>query len=339
VAVVILQLAEEGKLRLDQTPADILDRATVRDIPNATTATLAQLMNHTSGIPSWEEDPRWIHEARGDAYDPNREWSETDGLSYIRGAKPLGTPGSVYHYSNTNYTLLGLIVQKVTGNRLVAEIRRRILIPLGLRDTYLEGFEVVPEDRVTGRYHFATPDYLRAAGISKLFPEVRLGLIDVSVSRLSPEWAAGGLVTTASNLVKFAVALRDGRLLTPDSLRFMMQWSATDQPGTEVGHGLFRNLNKDGTHLIGHSGGVLGFSADMGWLEESDVALAFLYNAGSVNSGQVPLQWTGVKKFAAAARAYAKTRSDSSRCVKGSCSRRSCGNGRFQTEYHLPNSR
>jgi D-alanyl-D-alanine carboxypeptidase len=300
---VVLQLVEEGKLRLDQTPADILDGATLRDIPNATTATLAQMMSHSSGIPSWEEDPRWIRDARGDGYDPKRQWPETAALSYIRGAKPLG--GARYHYSNTNYTLLGLMVEKVTGNRLMAEIRRRILVPLSLKDTYLEGFEAVPEERVAGRYHFATAGYRQAAGMSKIFPEVRPGLIDVSASRLSPEWAAGGIVTTASDLVKFAVALRDGRLLKPASLRFMMQWRPTDVPGMEVGHGLFRNLNADGTHKINHTGGVLGFSAEMGWLEESDMAMAFLYNAGSVDSGHVPLDWTGEKAFAQAARAYA----------------------------------
>jgi D-alanyl-D-alanine carboxypeptidase len=64
VAVVILQLADEGRLRLNQTPADILDRTTVWGVPNAMTATLAELMNHTSGIPSWEEDEHWLHQAR-----------------------------------------------------------------------------------------------------------------------------------------------------------------------------------------------------------------------------------------------------------------------------------
>lgn len=68
VAVTVLQLVEEGKLRLDETPAQILGPAAVRDVPNATTTTLAQLLNHTSGIPSWEESPRWIRDARGASY-------------------------------------------------------------------------------------------------------------------------------------------------------------------------------------------------------------------------------------------------------------------------------
>lgn len=307
VAVVILQLVEEGKLQLDDTPAEILGRANVHGIPNAATATLAQLMNHTSGIPSWEDSPRWIHEARGAAYDPRRRWSPADGLSYIRGSRALGPAGSLYHYSNTDYTLLGLIAQKVTGHLLTAEIRRRILVPLGLRDTYLEGYEAVPEDRIARRYQFATADFKRTAGVSKLFPEMRPGLIDVSASRLSPEWAAGGMLTTASDLAKFARALRDGRLLKPGSLRFMMQWRAADQPGTEVGHGLFRSLRKDGLYQIGHTGNVLGFTADMDWLEGSDAIVVALANVGSVDAGEVPLRKGGSRDFFRAALLFLKS--------------------------------
>jgi D-alanyl-D-alanine carboxypeptidase len=215
VAVVVLQLVEEGNLQLDRTPAEILGPAITQGIANANTATLAQLMNHTSGIPSWEDVPRWIHDARGAAYDPKRHWSAVDGLSYIQGLHPLGAPGSLYHYSNTDYTLLGLIVQKVTGQPLMVEIRRRILKPLELNDTYLEGFEPVPEDGVTHRYHFATAKFKQIAGVSKLFPEVHPGLIDVSVSRLSSEWAAGGMVTNASDLVRFAQGLRDRNCSSP----------------------------------------------------------------------------------------------------------------------------
>lgn len=312
VAVVVLQLVEEGKLRLDQTPAGILGQAVTQDIANAKTATLAQLMNHTSGIPSWEDAPRWIHDGRGDAYDPKRHWSAMDGLSYIRGSRPLAAPGSLYHYSNTDYTLLGLVIEKVAGQPLTTEIRRRILKPLGLRDTYLEGYEPVPEHRVTRRYHFATAEFKQTAGVSKLFPEMRPGLIDVSLSRLSSEWAAGGMVTTASDLARFAQGLRDGKLLKPESLNFIMQWSSTDYPGMQVGHGVFRMLREDGQHQIGHTGGVLGFTADVEWLEEADMVVVMLANAGVVDAGKVPLRKGSAQAFLRAAQRFAKERGTSS---------------------------
>lgn len=188
------------------------------------------------------------------------------------------------------------------------EIRRRILVPLGLHDTWLEGYEPVPEERVARRYQFATPEFRRTAGISKLFPEVRPGVLDVSASRLSAEWAAGGMLTTASDLARFALALRDGRLLDRRSLRFMMQWRAADQPGTEVGHGLFRTLRHDGLHQIGHTGDVLGFTADMDWLEGMDAVVVALANIGSVDAGNVPLRKGGSREFFRAALQFLKVR-------------------------------
>jgi CubicO group peptidase (beta-lactamase class C family) len=289
VAVVVMQLAEAGKLSLDQTPADVLGPTPMSGIPNTGTARLRELMNHTSGIPSWEEDPRWIREARGARYDPQRHWSAADDLAYIRGAKPLAAPGVLYHYSNTNYTILGLVIEKVTGHTLAQEIRRRILEPLKLRHTYLDEGQPVPRGLLPRRYHFATEEFKRTAGISNLFPEIRPGLIDVSRSRLASEWAAGALVATASDLATFAVALRDGRLVTPSSFQFMTEWRTAEER-REVGHGLFRVTHRDGSHEIGNTGNVLGFTADMWWAEQGDSAIVALSNAGSVGAGDIPLK-------------------------------------------------
>jgi D-alanyl-D-alanine carboxypeptidase len=312
VAVVVLQLVEEGKLRLEETPARILGPAVTRGIANAKTATLAELMNHTSGIPSWEDAPRWIHDARGDSYNPKRRWSTVDGLSYIRGLSPLAAPGSLYHYSNTDYTLLGLIVEKVTGQPLMVEIRRRILKPLGLRDIYFEGYEPMPEERVPRRYQFATAQFRQTAGVSKLFPEIRPGFIDVSASRLSAEWAAGGMMATAKDLARFAQGLRDGKLLKPESLSFMMQWAPTDYPGMQVGHGLFRTLSREGLHQIGHTGGALGFTAEVEWLEETDLIFVRLANGGVIDAGKVPLRPDASRAFFHAALPFAKEHGASS---------------------------
>ena len=311
VAVVAIQLVEEGRLKLDQTAADILDDSALKGVPNASTATIRQLMNHTSGIPSWEDNPRWIHRARGDAYDPGRAWPDSADMDFVRGAKPLSPAGAAYHYSNTNYTLLGLIIQKITGERLASEIRKRISNPLGLHDTYLEGFEAVPASQLPHRYHFSTAQFRQSAGVSALFPEAHPGLIDVSHSTLAAEWAAGGLLTTADDLVKFALGLRDGRLLKPNSLQFMTQWRPADS-GSQVGHGLFRSPWGGDSHLIGHTGGVLGFAAVMYWLEEGDAIIVILTNVGSVDAGDVPLNREGSQEFLHLALRFAKNRSTSS---------------------------
>jgi D-alanyl-D-alanine carboxypeptidase len=84
VAVVILQLAEEGRLDLNATAESLLGSA-VAGVPNVATATLGQLLNHTSGVPSWEDDPAWIRDGRGDRLDVGRIWDKTATLAYIRG--------------------------------------------------------------------------------------------------------------------------------------------------------------------------------------------------------------------------------------------------------------
>lgn len=130
VAVVILQLAEEGRLDLDATSASVLGPA-VSGVPNADKATIAQLLNHTGGVPSWEDDPSWIRDGRGTTLDVSRIWGKTETLPYIAGHEPLAEPGAEYSYANTNFTLLGMIIEKVTGQEAVDEIHRRVLEPLG----------------------------------------------------------------------------------------------------------------------------------------------------------------------------------------------------------------
>jgi len=294
-AVVILQLVEEGRLSLDATAADLLGPA-VDGIPNAGTATIAQLLNHTGGVPSWEDDSVWIREGRGDRLDPERIWGKTETLPYIRGHQPLAPAGEKFSYANTNYTLLGMVIEKVTGNAAIDEIHRRILGPLGLNDIHLEGFEPVPAAQLPHRYHWATPTFRRTAGVNPAFPEVRPGLIDASRSNLSVEWTAGGMVATARDLVLYARALRDGRLLKPESMRFLMDWFPAGT-GLQVGHNLFRT-DRAGGALIGHNGDVLGFTGSFYWIEGADVVVAVVANVGSMHAteagtgaaeaGQVP---------------------------------------------------
>jgi D-alanyl-D-alanine carboxypeptidase len=284
IAVVTLQLVEEGRLHLEDTAASLLGNV-VRGIANAEHATITQLLNHTSGVPSWEDDPVWIREGRGASLDVERLWGKCDTLEYIRGRPPLALSGARYAYSNTNYTLLGQIIEKVTGADALEEIRERILKPLGLKDIYLEGFEPVPQNRLSQRYHCATPDFRRDAGVNTAFTEVGPGLIDVSRSNLSVEWTAGGMVATARDLALYGAALRDGKLLAPRSMRLLTQWLPAGET-IRVGHNVFREEHAGGIALIGHNGGVLGFSATLYWIESADAVVAALCNVGVMHSGK-----------------------------------------------------
>ena len=285
IAVVILQLVEEGRLDLTATAESLLGEA-VEGIPNADVATIAQLLNHTGGIPSWEDDPDWIRDGRGEQLDVSRVWDKTAALTYIKGHVPLANPGEKFSYANTNFTLLGMIIEKVTGKDVVDEIHRRILRPIGLNNIYLEGFEPVPEGQMPHRYHWATPAFRQNAGVNAAFPEVRPGLIDVSRSNLSVEWTAGGMVASVRDLVLFAVALRDRRLLSSQSMKFMTEWFPVEE-GVQVGHNLYLVEYPDSLAIIGHNGDVLGFTGSMYWIEGADAAVAVLCNVGAMHSGSV----------------------------------------------------
>jgi len=299
VATVILQLVEEGKLDLEKTPQDYLDLEIVRAVPNTGTATLRQLLNHQSGIPTWEFQEDWIRRGRGEQMELGRVWGKTETLEYCTGDLLLATnePGERYSYSNTNYTLLGLIIEAVTGNDAAAEIRSRLLEPLGLEDTFLESFEEVPGGYVH-HYHYATPRFQEVAGVHRGFPEIRPYLVESTAGNLSPEWTAGGIVTSASDLVRWAQALRDGELLGPEMHREYLTYYPPREPRggrSQYMQGISRTESYyDDYAILGHGGGTLGFTAGMYWLEDTDIVLVVLTNVGQMHSG---LQMSPVSTF------------------------------------------
>jgi D-alanyl-D-alanine carboxypeptidase len=217
-------------------------------------------------------------------------WGKTETLEYCTEEllPPTGEPGQRYSYSNTNYTILGLIIEAVTGNDAAMEIRTRLLEPLGLKDTFLESFEDIPGGYVH-HYHFATPEFTEVAGVHRGFSEIRPYVVESTAGNLSPEWTAGGIVSSASDLVRWAQELRDCELLTPEMKReaFTYYPPRENRGGrSEYLQGISRtNDYYDGHARLGHGGGTLGFSAAMYWLEDTDVVLVVLTNIGAMHSG------------------------------------------------------
>ncbi|UKZ48828.1 hypothetical protein TrVGV298_003063 [Trichoderma virens] len=288
-AVVIFQLIEEGKLQLSDTVSKLLDSDIYHDIDNAPEATVELLLSHETGIDNWEDDPTWLKAGRGSKLDPTHKWTKVEPLDYIRRPRLTAPDRGNYYYANTNYELLGFMIEKITQNTAEAEIRRRILEPLGMDHTFLEGFEEQNQGTMTNRYHFATEKYRETAGINSAFPELQEGkLIDCSSSNLSVEWTAGGIVSTPSDLVKFATAVRDGKLLNEESLATMKMWRPTSNEASDMGHGLFRMRDSQAQGWLGHFGGVLGFTGALWWKEGGDCAISVLSNVGAIHTGDVP---------------------------------------------------
>ncbi|KAI0160338.1 D-stereospecific peptide hydrolase [Xylariaceae sp. FL1272] len=291
VAVVILQLIDESKLTLSATVGQLLQPQIYSLIDNAEDATIEKLLCHHAGIDSWEDEPSWIVRGRGRDIRNDHTWGKTEPLDYIRRPRATAPESGQPYYSNTNYTLLGLIIEKVTNNTAEAEIRRRILEPLDMDQTYLEGFEEKKHpENLPRRYHWATDTFRDVAGVSPSLPYVRTDIIDATASNLSTSWTAGAMISSVHDLLKFGPALRDGRLLPPKMMAILKDWKPFPDASREMGRGIFRLSLGPTTEekWIGHSGGVLGFTAYMLFKEEGDVAVSVLANVGTVHAGPVP---------------------------------------------------
>ncbi|MFF7455102.1 serine hydrolase domain-containing protein [Kitasatospora sp. NPDC008115] len=256
VATVVLQLADEGRLRLD----DPVERHLPGLVPNGGAITLRQLLNHTSGLYNYLEDPRFLFhdEASLRTYLAERRWTNWSPAQLIevgvRGT-PDFPPGQGWHYSNTNYVLIGEVIRKVTGHTWQNEVDRRIVKPLHLDDTTFP----------TSRTGVPGP---HAHGYVKL-PE---GLADIT--RLSPTFgdAAGNGISTTTDLNRFHAALFGGRLLS--AARFAEMTTAVPAPmiGAHYGLGLIRYDLPCG-EAWGHTGGLPGYNTI--WLGSKDGARQF----------------------------------------------------------------
>jgi D-alanyl-D-alanine carboxypeptidase len=236
VATVTLQLVAERKLALD----DSVDRWLPGLVPNGAHITVRQLLNHTSGLFDFGGDQDFVRQA---VRNPLRAWTPHEIIG-IATAHPLNfEPGAGWSYSDTNYFVLGLIVEAATGRPLARELRLRILAPLHLRATSLP-----TAPRIAGRH--AHGYFLRP-------------LEDVTIGSPSVQWAAGALVSNADDLARFYRALLGGRLLRADLLRLMRTTVAAPLlgPGHAYGLGLQRLPSPCGT-LWGHTGASPGYAAD-----------------------------------------------------------------------------
>lgn len=245
-ATVVLQLVAEGRLALDEPVARYLDGSTLAGIPNAQTATLRQLLNHSSGIPDCDQVPgssglpAYVEAARAD---PSQIFTVDAFLNLVRGLDAEFAPGTRFNYSNTGYLLLQKVIEAVTGTPLNTVLQARIFTPLGMDNTRLDDF---------------SPDPARWSSYAQLGGGP---LTDVGMLRID-SGGDGGVVSTAADMVKFQRALLVDRTLLPGSLLSDMQVPFT-LPGVApgpAGYGLGIDTGMlNGTSLMaGHTGGTLG---------------------------------------------------------------------------------
>ncbi len=242
-AALVLQLAEEGKLRLNQPLSDFFN-----GFPAADQITLTRLLHHRSGLFSFTSDPEytsWMTEPK-----PRNEL-----LELMRSYDLHFEPGSRTEYSNSNYVLLGFIIEDVAGMSYQEALEARITGPLGLEDTYY-GMQISADRNESYSYSYGYSD-----GWEKQ-PET-----DMSIPH-----GAGALMSTPTDVVRFAHALFNGKVLGPASLEKMTQLK--DRYGMGLMHYVFHD--KTG---FGHSGGIDGFQSNLVAFPDEDLYIALTANA------------------------------------------------------------
>ncbi|MFD3328453.1 serine hydrolase domain-containing protein [Streptomyces sp. NPDC058701] len=272
-AAVVLQLVGEGAVDLDAPIEAYLPNLVRGEGIDGRAIKVRHLLQHTSGLPNYTEFmmDELVGEGRHTYYQPRTL------LDVALAHKALFAPGDGWSYSNTNYILAGLLIEKVTGRPLAEQITKRIVDRAGLRHTYFPG---VGEERIREAHP-------RGYGAAKPGDSVQ------DVTELDPSWgwAAGQMVSTPGDLNKFFRALVDGRLLKPAQLAQMrttveIPAAAGWPPGSRYGLGLVSTPVRCGGVRWGHGGDIPGYATRVGVTDDGRAA------AVAVTANPAPTQQT-----------------------------------------------
>lgn len=281
-ATLVLQAAERGELSLEAPINDYLARDGGASVPGGDAVTVRQLLNHTSGYPTYEYDPG----VQAKLFDQDHAWTRAEVLASITAAP---APGS-FVYSGNNYVLLGEILERATGRTYGQLYQSGIAGPLGLtrsfvdsgsapREAFAQGVWKLPPELMEGT-EIAAFD-LTAGVPTSLYGEV---FADSAVAGNAVDGALflDALVGRANEFD--GVTIPDGVLLTGSSLVDMLTPGASDS-----GYGLGINVDTDGVNFaFGHPGGWLGYSAEAFYFSQWDISVVTLANYQNGTDGPHP---------------------------------------------------
>lgn len=263
-SALVMALVQDGTVRLEAPVRNYLPELEID-----ARVTVRQLLDHTSGLRDYFLDPRID---RALLKDTARWWDEADALAYV--GKPYFKPGRGWHYSNTNYLVLGMLAERVGRAPLADQLRERFLEPLGLSRTYYQPTES-PRGPVANGYRFAsTSTKAKAVDLSDGSTIVPFTSVVTAAA------GAGGIASSAGDIARWARALYEGDALTEATVGTMVgDVARTDQYRPSVPYGLgVQAAGIVGRPALGHSGRLLGFRSVVRWLPDEGVAIAVLTN-------------------------------------------------------------
>nr|WP_095875609.1 serine hydrolase domain-containing protein [Streptomyces sp. TLI_235] len=255
----LLELVDDGLVRLDDPIS-----AYVRGVPNGDRITLRHLAEMRSGLFPYTSDPDFIHDLLSE---PERAFNPWEVLSYGYRHPNTFAPGEEFQYSNSNLVLLGLVVEKVSGQPLPDFLRRRVLRPAHLRHTLFPTGAEFPEPHPRG-YTDQT-----LSGTTE----------DATDWNPSWAWAAGAMISDLQDLRHWAEVVATGGLLSPETQAQRLRTLSTGFPGTGYGLGIFETNG-----WIGHNGSLPGYETVTVYLPSQKATLVIVINTDSLSGGQEP---------------------------------------------------
>ncbi|MFN8302453.1 MAG: serine hydrolase domain-containing protein [Saprospiraceae bacterium] len=267
VGTLALKLVEEGKFGLDDPVSKWVPSEVTDHVKNVRESTVRMLLNHTSGIAELIEDQAFYLAILNE---PDRKWTPGDLIKFVYDDDPMFPPGADVDYSNTNFLLLAMIIEKATGQDHAQLLHEMVIDPLHLGNTYYYWHDPLPDNTAQGYFDLYNNGTI----------------LNVTNYNTGSGNGYGGLYSNVYDLQTFIEALvRDKTLLLPQTLA-QMQTLTDSVEGSSRRNGLgiiqdFFGRDKPDEWAWGHRGRDLGYTADMDWFPNQDYTMVYFVNYGT----------------------------------------------------------
>lgn len=264
---VTLQLVKEGKINLDDKIEKYFGKEVwFSRLPNSKDITVRQLMNHTSGLIRYEFKEQFTKDLKAN---PDKVWKPEELIAYLFDEKAPFEAGKGWDYSDTNYIVLGMIIEKVTGKKFYDEATKRVLKPLKFERTF-------PQDKreLKGLVQGYAGEGNDFTGKDKVLENGKF--------TINPqfEWTGGGMVSNSEDLARWAKLMYEGKAFDPSLLPEMLNGVSAPMLGRETKYGLGVILRPTRIGLTyGHSGFFPGYMTDMMYFPEYKISVAVQVNS------------------------------------------------------------
>lgn len=295
VAAAVLQLAQEGQFELNARAAALFEPIPdwLRALPNGEEFTVRHLLRHESGLPRYVFKPDFVGTL---ASEPERRWQPAELLAFVAEDRPLFAPGEGWAYADTNYIVLGMLIEKLTGSSYYEYARKSFIEPLRLDQTVATDAGKIPrmaQGHVVAGRAMRIPDRTLADG--------------TFTYNVQFEWCGGGWASTPGDLARWAARFYGGEALEQDYSQELLEGVLAEGlgPGARYGVGAILRDTPAG-RFVGHDGFMPGYLTTLAWFPDHGIAAALQINSDDSVAVGRPLALVLADLVEVAARELAK---------------------------------